>query len=77
MTNGCGRLSIDAMSTGRIKRFAVVLLCLYGAALAHQVLPHGHTGDQAATCGLCALVFATVLAVCATALVLFTRPVGR
>ncbi|HUW59851.1 MAG TPA: hypothetical protein VMZ06_02505 [Candidatus Bathyarchaeia archaeon] len=65
------------MSTGRIRWLAVLLLCLYGAALVHQVSPHRHTGDQAATCGLCALVFATVLAACATVLAIFTRPVAR
>jgi hypothetical protein len=76
LTNRCGWLNIDDMTIGRAKWLAFLLLCFYGVALAHQVLPHGHTGDEAAACGLCVLVFATTLAACATVLVLCTRRVS-
>jgi len=61
------------MSTGRIKWLAIFFLCLYGAALVHQVVPHHHDEHHTATCGLCLLVFATVLAVAAVTLLFCAR----
>lgn len=61
------------MSTGRIRWLAIFFLCLYGAALGHQIVPHNHDQNHAATCGLCLLIFATVLAASTVLLTFCTR----
>lgn len=50
-----------------MKLFGTLLLCVYAAAIFHQILPHGPAHGNGESCSLCLLLTGvTVLAACAT-----------
>lgn len=59
-----------------VRAVGLFLLCVYAAAIAHEVFPH-HRGDgDGDSCSLCLLLTSVVVVVCGVALVLGQRPMA-
>jgi hypothetical protein len=54
----------------RTKLIGLLLLCVYAAAMVHQILPHGPGHGRGETCALCLLLTTLVVFVAGVGLVL-------